>query len=269
MSATFTIRMDGDMPLTVIDTGLSDLRWYGEELTDPVTEGSRRLYRAGLSTRAVTIHYEDDELEINLPVGSCEEDCELALGIVRRAAVHSGSPIETDHGELSLGELDDVFDAGWREHQLTSAIRVAAQLVARDGGVISLPGPNRSLCLGPRLIAQLENAAPAQLVALMRRVQWPDPRYEQAGTFEGTRPESLEKVTFSILLPDRDCIMPYTNRLLLRDNDDNIILIPRKALAGLPVFVTPLDDGNDLVDAIAPIAWEQVCVAARQLQVPL
>jgi hypothetical protein len=129
-----------------------------------------------------------------------------------------------------------------------------------------MPGPTRDLCVGRRVLAELEaadeSARGSLLVSIMRRVFWPDPRYEGAGLFQTTSP--IGKVTrLAFLIPERACVLPRCDQLALED-EVGAFLIPRSALDALPVVSAYLDDGNQLVEAIPASAWPAFCREARQ-----
>jgi hypothetical protein len=53
--------------------------------------------------------------------------------------------------------------------------------------------PTRKVWIGSRVISKLEQGNPGlpgeRLVAIVRRVLWPDPRYEPAGEFQASSPD--------------------------------------------------------------------------------
>ena len=139
--------------------------------------------------------------------------------------------------------------------------------LARGRKSIRMPGPTRDVCVGPRVLAELD-ATPepergAALARIQRRVLWPDPRYEGAGVFVATTKDG-QRSTLTMLLPERACVLPATDQLAV-DDGAKPILVPRAALVELGVDVTPLDDGNDLVEAVPSAAWPAVYARARAL----
>lgn len=233
------------------------------------TPGTWYPYRHGISTRVLTVAWFDGTLEVTLPAASAPEDLDLALRILRAAAHHAGGDIDTEYGTLPPDELTDVYNEDWALHQLGRSVSMVAKLSERSGGVISLPGPHRDVALGPWSLPGLdqgdERTRGRRLLELMRRVQWPDPRYDPAGVFRASKDD--EKFTFAVLLSERACLLPAVDRILVRDGADTVLQLPRAALGKLPIEHIRLDDGNDLVESIPEEGWPEVVAAARELVV--
>jgi hypothetical protein len=265
VSIEFHIRTGRRVPRAIIAPPVADLRWHGREPPDPLTPGGWLLFRAGVSTRLTTVVYAPRRLSVTVQSGACLEDCDLALRIVRRAAKHGDGKVDSDEfSMLTLDQFDEVFGEEWARRQLESAARVCVHL-ARERGPIAMPGPTRNVWIGPRVLQELEDGDPAaageRLVTVMRRVLWPDPRYEAASVFEVTGPGD-QPFTLAMLLPDRPCVLPRTDRLAI-DSPDGTFVIPRAALIDLPVELTWLDDGNHLVEGVSGPRWAELCQAAR------
>lgn len=264
MSSEFTVRTGGPPPRAVIDPGIQELRWRGDQPPDPLEPGAWELYLEGVSTRVTTVACEPGALTVTIRSGASFEDCELALGIVRRCAALGEGKVDTgDAGELSLDQLDQWFGADWQRGQLESAARISIHL-ARERGPIAMPGPTRSVWVGERVSRELEDGHDAtvaeRLVAVMRRVLWPDPRYEAAAEFTVSDPGG-DSFTLAMLLPERPCVLPRTDQLAIAAGEEPF-LIPWPALAELPVRSTWLDDGNQLVEGVAEERWADLCRAA-------
>jgi hypothetical protein len=261
-----TIEIDHPRPVerATFALGLQDLRWI-EEPSWPLPNGTWSLYRDRISTRTTEVRREADRLHVKMAVGASDEDRRLALSLVRRATLPGAKVRAEEFGEVTADEVDACLDEVWQEHQLASAARIA-MVLAREKGLIQMPGPTRSLCVGRRVLAELEAAdEPARgslLVSIMRRVLWPDPRYESAGRFQATSP-SGRTMQLAFLLPERACVLPWTEELALED-ETGPFLIRRSALDALPVSSTYLDDGNQLVEAIPASAWPAFCREARR-----
>ena len=250
----------------MFDVPLADLCWVGEAPLDPLGDGRWELYRSQISTRITTVQLRGSTLDVTIRSGACREDVALALALVRRAAVFAEPMVDVDmFGPTPVDQLDVVMDDAWQRSQLASAARVTIAL-GREHGLIAMPGPTRDVHFGPRTVAELEGAPEAQrgatLVDIIRRVVWPPPHYEQAGLFETTS-EDGAKLTVAMLLPNRACVLPRTDKLVVQGGDD-VILIARASLRALPLEFTPLDDGNDLLEPVPSEAWPAVVQAARR-----
>ncbi|MFD4402372.1 hypothetical protein ACFWPH_06360 [Nocardia sp. NPDC058499] len=271
MSTVFTVPIERPFPAGILIPPHADIRWQGDAPGDPViAPGAWYPYREGISTRVLTVGWSDSALEVTLPAASAPEDLDLALRILRAAAHHAGGDVDTEYGTLPPGDLTDVYNEEWALHQLGRSVSMVAHLSERSGGVISLPGPTRDVKLGPRSLPELdhgdERTRGRRLLELMRRVLWPDPRYDPAGVFEASKDD--EKFTFAVLLSERACLMPAVDRILVRDSADSVLQLPRAALDRLPIEHTRLDDGHDLVESTPAATWPEVVAAARELVVP-
>ncbi|WP_280398754.1 hypothetical protein [Nocardia carnea] len=199
VSTDFTVAIELPFPAGILAPRLAGLRWRGDAPGDPVNApGAWYPYREGFSTRVLTVAWSDGTLEVTLPAASAPEDLDLALRILRTAAHHAGGDVDTEYGTLPPGELGDVYNDDWALHQLA---------------------------LGPWSLPELdqddERTRGRRLLELMRRVQWPDPRYDPPGVFQASKDE--EKFTFAVLLSERACLMPAVDRILVRDGADTVL----------------------------------------------
>jgi hypothetical protein len=264
MSTSIELERQQPVERTTFAVGLPDLRWMDEPAW-PMPDGTWMLYRDRISTRTTEVHREAGLLRVKIASGACDEDRRLALSVVRRATPAGAKVCAEGFGEIALDELEACMGDAWQESQVASAARIAIHL-AREKGFIQMPGPTRNLCVGRRVLAELEAVDEATrgplLVSIMRRVLWPDPRYESAGQFQTTSPSG--KVTrLAFLIPDRACVLPWSDQLGLQDAA-GAFLIPRSALDELPVVSAYLDDGNQLVEAVPASTWPAFCKEARR-----
>jgi hypothetical protein len=268
MSTVLEIEQPIPIDRVLLEVGVPDLRWVVEPPW-PLPEGAWYVYRDRISTRTTKIERQSARLQVTIAAGACDEDRRLALAIVRRTAPAGATVIADLFGDVTLDELDAYLDETWNAAQLASAARVAIHL-AREQGFVDMPGPTRDVRVGPRVVAELEAIDESErgerLQAIMRRVLWPDPRYESAALFRTTSPGGKDK-RFAILLPERACILPACDCLALED-EAGPFLIPRAALDALPVSAAYLDDGNQLVERIAASEWSTLCREARARAVP-
>jgi hypothetical protein len=269
MSAEFRITTR-PLPRDLVEPDRGDVCWLGDQRPpDPLASGRWGAFRERISTRVTSIEYGDGQLEVTVPVGAALEDCDLALGIVRRVAAFAGEGVETDSGKLTVDELNAVYDADWKREQIESAARTVIHLLRERGGPIAMPGPTRSVYIGERVASELETGDPDamadRLIAVARRVLWPDPRYESATQLQASSPDG-EEFSLAMLLPERACVLPDADRLVV-DDPSGAFMIPRYALEHLPVEVTYLDDRNQLVEPVSASDWPDFCRAARTYQI--
>ncbi|MGH9280956.1 MAG: hypothetical protein ACRD12_23075 [Acidimicrobiales bacterium] len=96
-------------------------------------------------------------------------------------------------------------------------------------------------------------------MALMRRVLWPDPRYESRSRLLATSPDG-HSYSLAMVWAGSPCVLPKTDRLAIVD-PAGTFQVARSALADLPVVVTDLDD--QLVEAVDMADWPELCRRAR------
>jgi len=270
MSIEFGVQTTQPLPRSVIDPGLDKLRWDDDEPSDPVTPGSWTLFLEGISTRVSIVTLEGTgRLSVTIRSGACLEDCDLALGIVRRAAASGDGIVNSEEAiGLTLAEFDSTYDDAWMRQQLESAAGITVMMARREG-IIALPGPTREVWIGPRVVEELENGDPAlagdRLVTVMRRVLWPDGNYFSPNRFKAGG-DGSGSFTLAVLPPQIPTVLPRCDQVGLQDSGGTF-MVPREALAELPPLPARwLDDGNLLVEATSAEQWTAVCQAARALE---
>jgi hypothetical protein len=260
MSVEFSTEVGPEWSPPQLGDGLT---WEPPITSGPQSAGQWNVHRPGISTRSTWVRFEPPTLTVTIAAGASVEDCDLALALVRAG---TGTVTTENHGPIPVAQLDVLYDHAWMQGQLDSAARVTATL-ARDRGMIALPGPTRDVWIGPRTLAELAPEQPGaadRLVAIMRRVLWPHPRYFAASQLTATSPDG-EQFTLAILGPDTATVLPHSDRLGIAPLDDEpVALIAREHLLDLPVEVTFLDDHNQLVESVPVAEWPDLYAAARR-----
>jgi hypothetical protein len=268
VSSDLSVRIGDELPRSIVELADENFRWEGERPPDPVPPGRQGLYLHGVSNRVTHVDFRPPTVTVTVRSGACAEDWALALGIVKRAALTAGEPVETETGPMTCEGLDLLYDEAWVRRQLEGEVRATLH-IAKERGPVELPGPTRNVVFGERCAAELETGDPATMtnrfVSLSRRALWPDPRYESAAQLIMTR-GSL-KLKLVILVADRRCVLPPSDCVAL-DDGNKPFMIPRAALGELPVTTTYLDDGNQLCDAVEPARWADLCRAAQAFAIP-
>ena len=263
--------------------GLDDVRVVGG--TPPGEDwpaDGLRLCRVGRSTRAtdVTWHPEDGKLKIEIRALASPDDFELALRLAETAARIAGAAtIYADYfGDVAIDELRALHTPDLMREQAVSGTGVLVKLIRDGRGPISMPGPNRSCDIGPRLLAELEAAGPPEtlcerVLATMRRVQWDVPAdFRNAGVFvSGGKNEGDDdggdggrKTHFAVWLPDENLVIPRVDYVALRVTDGEIVIVPFGEVAGLAgAHATLLDESQLLVRAMGEDDWKAVVARAQ------
>lgn len=271
MSTSFRVRFEQLLPVEeLLHLELPDLRISRLEEAEQDGPGTFHVFREKLSTRATELAVGGGFLTVRVFSGACQEDWQLVRALLTRAATSSSGVVEEEGvGAVPVVRLDREFGPEWVDDRLDADATILAALYAR-AGPMRMRGPTREVVVGPRVLTELAadgaERPGARLVQLMRRVLWPDPRYESAAVFE-VRPGSGPTWRAVALLVARACVVPVVDRLALNDATGMVIVIPWSALAHLPLTVTYVDDGNVLLEAVEPSAWPAVCAAARQFEI--
>jgi len=147
------------------------------------------------------------------------------------------------------------------------------KLVNEGRGTISIPGPNRSCEIGPRLLAELEAAGPPEtlverVLATMRRVQWDVPAgFRDAGVFASGGNgdgEGARKTRFAVWIGEENLVLPHVDYVALRVTDGEIVIVPYAEVTRLAgAHATLLDESQLLVRAMGGDEWQAVVARAR------
>lgn len=279
--------------------GLADLRGFPEARADDGAgtawpEGGLGLYRSGLSTRTTDVDWTDGVVRVSIRALASSVDCELALRVAEAAARLAGATtVAADYfADVSLEELRRLHTADWMHEQAVSGTRVLAALIRDGRGAIDMPGPVRSCFIGPRMLAELEAAGPAEalperVLETLRRVQWELPAgFREAGVFvsrgdarsnaegdgkgagkgEGKGEAKLRPTRFAIWLSDENLLIPCVDYVALRVSEGEIVLVPFSAVVELAgTRGTPFDECQLLIPAIRGEDWAELVARARPL----
>ncbi|MGE0707423.1 MAG: hypothetical protein AB7N76_04260 [Planctomycetota bacterium] len=242
-----------------------DLR-VAEEVGDTWPAGfAYHLHREGRSTRGVELSWEPDQLQVRLLTLASPEDWELAFRVLEEAAgdatvaAENGVEVAPEALRETFGELCDLTNRGG-----------AAFLQARireDGASLTLPGPVRAFCIGPRLLAELGEGPSEELsdriLARIRQVQYTAEAEDyycasvlQASTDEG-------RFTLAAFGPGVRYLMPEVQFVaLVGEGDAELFLDYDAFLRLLGDWARYLDERQVFVEALSGPNWQAFLRAA-------
>ena len=278
MSVSFVVRGPGVAGLTAHDLRMAvpyATTWKPDLEPDATGSlgGLSRVYRPGLSTRAIEVSRSAEELSVRILVCSAPEDHELALALTGTAAALAGvAEVETEQdGPMPPGELLDAFDRAWIEQEIafgaSAVLRIAEE---QPGRVANLAGPVRPTLIGPRVAAEIRTQWPggvaAGLVAVMRRTQWPgDARTSSVfAVSDGDR-----VVNLAVLAGGSRTILPDVHGIAIPNAGEQLYLTPDSVVDLLPDHARFLDERQVLVEPVEPDRWAAFLAIARGATVAL
>jgi hypothetical protein len=232
-------------------------------------DGTLHIHRAGISTRATEITYEDHAFQVRILFLASPEDHELAFRVVEQLSALTGAQVEPEDGEVFPAErLRDIYDTAWLTRVTESQADFLDRLVKREGHTLTLGGPVRQFHIGPRLYAQLVAAGPEtefqyRVLEAIRRVEYRDlSGYTQAAVMAVD-----QSMTLSVWSPDTATHFVGVDYLVLSPNNrpDGIFRIPYAALPQLAdVQFAWLDEKQCLVEPVPSRDWPKVLRAAER-----
>lgn len=260
---------------------LANLRGFPEARAgDAWPEAGLELYREGLSTRATEVAWEPGTLRVSLRAFAAPVDCDLAVRVAEAAARLAGATtVAADYfAEVTLDELRRFHTVDWIREQAVSGTHALTTLIRDKQGPVEMPGPIRSCLIGPRLLAELEAAGPAEalperVLETLRRVQWELPAgFREAGVFtsrgdaHGQGKGKPRETRFAIWIPETNLMIPYVDYVALRVSEGEIVLVPFAVVAELAgTWGTPFDECQLLIRAIGGKDWTDLVARARPL----
>ena len=278
MSETIAIAI-GDRPdvigaLDAISSALHvrDLRSL-EDVPEPGTPwplGVRHLFRDGVSTRTTEITCEPGRFSIRIFSMATPEDVALAVALAEYIADDAGvTEIDSESGSLlAVDELPRFYDADWALGRIESGYRVLSALVRDGKGPVEVPGPNRTFCVGPRVLLQLGPEQPhLRLLEQMRRVQWIPVR--TAATFVATAKSDHREIKLAMWLGEEVFFPSVDYAGIAADptaQRPEVFLIPYARVAELAGDRwTPVDERQGLL-ADCTSDWPELVTAARRFE---
>lgn len=263
MSYSFTVHGSGVPELTL--RAVLDAQPYRDLASVPPGDGPDaaarlpalvRLFRPGLSTRAVELSRNGDEASVRILVCSSPADHEVALAIAAAVAGLVGVDVVEPEGELPM-PVDDLiiwFGKAWYEMELAFGASAVARVVEEvPGRVADLAGPIRNFAVGARLLGELRDGDPDtypdRLVAAMQRAQWPG-EGRVASVFGVSAGDHETRI--AVLTGSTRTILPDIDGVAVRDGPDQIYVPPDVLVQHLPGVAASLDERQVIVEPVDP-----------------
>lgn len=221
-------------------------------------ESVHRFHLDGRSTRSTEVTVAET-FDVRVFSLAAPEDVELAVRIAECAASimnlrEADAELE---GVVPVAQLRDVYDETWAVGQAQSGVRVIRALINDGRGPIQVPGPVRSLCVGPRVLAQVAGEDEhVRMWDAMRAVQWL--RVRTAGVFVAGEKETK----LAVWLGDEVVFPPVAYAAVSREGEVVLVEAARvPELAG--TRWRQLDEVQGHIAAFPEEEWPAVVEAAR------
>jgi hypothetical protein len=246
----------------------------GFDLDAPWPEEPLHFYLPGVSIRAIEAVWEDGRFQVRIMAFSAPEEYELAFAFLERAAELYDSDVEPEDGEaLPLTRLREEYGPAWVEGQV-AMFHMLPQLMRQHRTTLQITGPVRPFHLGPRLLAELEEAGPPEglperLIALMRRVQYIDPEeYYCADALRFEKKGGGKVITLTAWGPNVRYLFPEVQYLAVMEGAQKHFMIPYRVLLEIAgERVTFLDEVQTLVEPFDDYEWPDLLERAREYAV--
>jgi hypothetical protein len=263
---TFSVQLPFDFDAETFDVfdiepDLDGIDWV--EL-DPQIADSPTLFVRGRSTRGVQLQLDGADLTVVVPTLASAADWDTAFVVLTNVCNVLDNVMVTwnDEDAMDLVELQETHDCAWQQEQ---SQRDSAELVAkaREHFTAAVPGPIRSVHIGPDMAAQVDSGR-CSVEDILLRTNYPPGRMHLAVAVEETiagRPMVL-----AVLGPDLRTLLPRCDVVLIESGsaDEAPVLVDARALDQFPgVTVTRLDEHLRLVEAVPEAQWADVVAAAR------
>jgi hypothetical protein len=275
MSYSFYIRTDARPRVADVVARLGFPDVVAPDAHGPWPDGTLHIYRAGISTRATEITYEDHAFQVRILALASSEDYELALRVVDQLSALTGSQVESEEGEVFPAQrLQDIYDATWVRHMTESEPRVLGHWAKGEGETVTIAGPVRQFHIGPRLYSELdtagpENEFPQRILEAIRRVQYQDlSGFIEAAVMEVSSPDGKKTITLSVWSPENAThFVERVEYLHLMPNNrpDGLFVIPYQALPEIAKGQFAwLDENQCLVEPVSSDNWPELLRAAER-----
>jgi len=276
VSFSFYTTAYGPPPLAHLLTSADDHGdlQVAEELVDPWLEGyAFHLHRDQLSTRGVELCWESDQLQVRLLTLASPEDWELAFRILEEATGPKGLIRTEDGREESVEDLRGLFGS-LCETTNAGGTAFLVERIEEGESNLTLPGPIRPFCIGPRVLEELLSEGPREeltqrLLDRIRLVQYTGEAddYYAASVLQAASEEDV-KFTLAAFGPGVRYLLPEVQFVaLVSDDDQELFLDYDGLLALLSSWCRYLDERQVFVEALEGENWDLFLEVARTCSV--
>ncbi|HBP19255.1 MAG TPA: hypothetical protein DEA08_15885, partial [Planctomycetes bacterium] len=246
-----------------------DLR-VAEEIQDgPWEEGfAYHLHREGVSTRGVELCWENDQLQVRLLTLASPEDWELAFRVLEEAAAED--EVRGENGESApASQVRETF-ASLCELSNEGGTAFLVDRIQSEEAVLTLPGPVRAFCIGPRLLGELEGAGERdeltqRILGKIREVQYTREArdYYCASVLQASVDDELA-FTLTAFGPGVRYLLPEVQFVALVTEEDEELFLDHDSFLGLlSGWARYLDERQVFVEPLSGPNWERFLAAAR------
>lgn len=229
---------------------------------DPWPEDfSCHLWRRGQSARGVTLSRSGDSFAVSFMPFCDRLDWQLGLEAARALATLAGSEIRRGDETTTYEALSESADADW-EADLVSSLDALRKFVASEG-TAALRGFLRDAYVGPRVLAQVgEGVEGARaLIEVLRKVQFADDDYHFSESSLTPPDEDPSEVRMAALGPEVAYLLPSLTRVLLKTEEQSLLVRPHLIYALLGEWVELLDEDQAYLPPLSPERYAALCEA--------
>lgn len=259
MSTTISIAIRQPPPFTLV---LPDVRCLeaAPDAGAPWPHGIWHLYRDGVSTRTTEITCSEDEFSIRIFSLASIEDVALAVALAQHVAESAGvHEVDAEpFGPTAIADLPARYDPAFAESQAESGLHALTALIADGRGPMAVPGPRRSVHIGPRMIGELGGDHRA-LWAAIRRIQWLPVR--TAGEYV-TRSVADREIKLAIWLGE-EVVFPAVDYAAVSLAPEVFLIAAARVPELAGARWQPLDERQGVLAAFDADAWRELVDRAR------
>jgi hypothetical protein len=227
-------------------------------------------YRVGRAARGIELGLEDGRFQVRILTCSSRADYELGVRVTDTLAQMMASPVHPEDGDpMPRDEAWDAYDDAWIDRMVAWGPRVTMAMVDEKMQMLTMAGPRRSFCLGPRFLAELradsgDNLGERILEAMIQLQSVDAERYYAASVMRvSPKEEGGTSFTVTAWGPDVAYLFPDVEYLALVGSNDHL-LVP--SAAGPKIARERwryLDEKNALVEATPAREWSALVASAQ------
>ncbi|TVZ41193.1 protein of unknown function (DUF4299) [Alteromonadaceae bacterium 2753L.S.0a.02] len=176
MSFSFYLNNINDLPLTetLLATGYNDIAFVEEPSpdNDRWPRSLSHIYRNKISARALEIDYDGEQFQVRIMAASSPDDYKLALKLVWCIAKKYQAEIRPENSDaLDLKGFSEQFNGAWVKQDCKANLQMLlGQVFKNPESTVQVSGIERSMRIGPRVAAQLQNNKATVAKSFYRRL---------------------------------------------------------------------------------------------------
>ncbi|MCA9589817.1 MAG: hypothetical protein KC657_31150 [Myxococcales bacterium] len=229
----------------------------------PLGEPFHFLMR-GRSAREVEVGFEEEgAFHVRILTCAARVDYELAMAFIDAIAKLTKGTIHPEDGDgVPWNERERAFGSEWIDKMVEWGPKMVADIVEREGNMLSLRGPNRVFHFGRRLLAELRKSGDhhvfsERLLEMSVRLQWLEGTFEQPKpvlTLPRSRRDPAAGFTSIEWRPETRCFLPGGDYLAL-DAAEKMFVPYAKGPELAGDKWTYLDEVQAIVEPLSLVEW--------------